>query len=340
MATAATTSYPYADDQMSVAQWREWAKTCSGRTSGVVAEGLMLEPFGDSTGMQVKVRSGKAHLEGSYGSWTSTTTLAISSAPVTAGWRRIDRIITRSDLTGGRMELDVLIGTAVNGSTTPTPPALTNDSDTIEQSIGQVFVTQGTASVTAGMVTDERSFARGVGADSPGKIIWRAATPGVPTAVPFPGYLWCDGSAVSRITYAELFATISTYYGAGDGSTTFNVPDYRGEVLAAWDNLGSGAAGRLPSVTSPTGHYGEDTHTFVEDEIPNLNWLVSENGDNAIWMEVGNIKQDPGGTPVDVILPTTNPSTDRFRTNDATPNPFPVLQPTHGAWVSIAARPA
>ena len=42
------------------------------------------------------------------------------------------------------------------------------------------------------------------------------------------GYLLCDGSAISRTTYADLFTEIGTTYGAGDGSTTFNVPDTRG----------------------------------------------------------------------------------------------------------------
>lgn len=44
------------------------------------------------------------------------------------------------------------------------------------------------------------------------------------------GYLLCDGSAVSRSTYSDLFTAISTTWGAGDGSTTFNVPDLRGRV--------------------------------------------------------------------------------------------------------------
>ena len=43
------------------------------------------------------------------------------------------------------------------------------------------------------------------------------------------GYLLCDGAAVSRSTYADLFAVISTTYGAGDSSTTFNVPDLQGK---------------------------------------------------------------------------------------------------------------
>lgn len=54
------------------------------------------------------------------------------------------------------------------------------------------------------------------------------------------GYLACDGSAVSRTTYADLFAVISTIYGVGDGSTTFNLPDARGLVM-----VGAGSHGTM-----------------------------------------------------------------------------------------------
>lgn len=57
--------------------------------------------------------------------------------------------------------------------------------------------------------------------------IW--PTPTVPS-----GYLECNGAAVSRVTYAALFALLGTTYGAGDGSTTFNLPDYRGMFLRGW----------------------------------------------------------------------------------------------------------
>lgn len=50
------------------------------------------------------------------------------------------------------------------------------------------------------------------------------------------GWLKCDGSAVSRTAYSDLFAAIGTTYGTGDGSTTFNVPDLRGEFIRGWDN--------------------------------------------------------------------------------------------------------
>ena len=55
-----------------------------------------------------------------------------------------------------------------------------------------------------------------------GSIIW-SGEGSTPT-----GYLLCDGSAVSRTTYADLFAVIGTFFGVGDGSTTFNLPDHRG----------------------------------------------------------------------------------------------------------------
>lgn len=59
------------------------------------------------------------------------------------------------------------------------------------------------------------------------------------------GWLWCDGSAVSRATYAALFAAIGTTFGAGDGSTTFNLPDLRGEFVRGWDGTRGIDSGRV-----------------------------------------------------------------------------------------------
>jgi len=50
------------------------------------------------------------------------------------------------------------------------------------------------------------------------------------------GWLECNGTAVSRSTYATLFGAIGTLYGAGNGSTTFNVPELRGEFMRGWDH--------------------------------------------------------------------------------------------------------
>jgi microcystin-dependent protein len=50
------------------------------------------------------------------------------------------------------------------------------------------------------------------------------------------GFLECNGAAVSRTTYAALFAVVGTTYGAGDGSSTFTLPDLRGEFIRGADN--------------------------------------------------------------------------------------------------------
>ena len=64
----------------------------------------------------------------------------------------------------------------------------------------------------------------------PGSIIWHSAST-APT-----GYVKANGANLSRSTYAALFAVIGTVYGVGDGSTTFTVPDLRGEFPRGWDD--------------------------------------------------------------------------------------------------------
>lgn len=88
------------------------------------------------------------------------------------------------------------------------------------------------------------------------------------------GWLLCDGSAVSRATYATLFSAISTVYGSGDGSTTFNVPDLRGRVPGGKDNMGGSAAGRLTTAGSGVDGLtlgasgGAETHTLTQAQMP------------------------------------------------------------------------
>jgi microcystin-dependent protein len=64
------------------------------------------------------------------------------------------------------------------------------------------------------------------------------------------GWLLCYGQAISRTTYADLFTAISTTYGSGDGSTTFNVPDFRGRAAFGLDNMGGTAANRITNAVS------------------------------------------------------------------------------------------
>lgn len=82
------------------------------------------------------------------------------------------------------------------------------------------------------------------------------------------GWLLCYGQPVSRTTYADLFAAIGTAFGAGDGSTTFNVPDMRGRVPAGLDNMGGAAAGVLSGASSMGATQGAETHTLSVNEMP------------------------------------------------------------------------
>jgi len=74
-------------------------------------------------------------------------------------------------------------------------------------------------------------------------------------------WVLCNGQAISRTTFASLFATIGTVYGVGDGSTTFNVPDFRGRTL-----VGKDATQTEFTPLGKTG--GEKAHTLTLDEIP------------------------------------------------------------------------
>ena len=83
------------------------------------------------------------------------------------------------------------------------------------------------------------------------------------SAVP-ADYLECNGAAVSRSTYAALFAVIATTYGAGNGSTTFNLPDLRGEFVRGWDH-GRGADSGRSIATSQT--YQNNTHSHAKGSL-------------------------------------------------------------------------
>ncbi|NWE50349.1 tail fiber protein [Pseudomonas gingeri] len=67
----------------------------------------------------------------------------------------------------------------------------------------------------------------------------------ISTQVPPLGTIKANGAAVSRTTYPALFSTIGVTYGSGDGSTTFNLPDLRGEFIRGWDDGRGVDAGRV-----------------------------------------------------------------------------------------------
>lgn len=97
---------------------------------------------------------------------------------------------------------------------------------------------------------------------------------GIPTGVIMPfagqvtpeGWLPCNGQEVSRTTYATLYAAIGETYGAGDGSTTFNLPDLKDKTLwGANSNVGTVKSAGLPNIT---GLFGRVTGASSSDAGP------------------------------------------------------------------------
>lgn len=95
---------------------------------------------------------------------------------------------------------------------------------------------------------------------APGCVMMHVAT-GAPD-----GWLLCNGQAVSRTDYAALFAILGTYYGDGDGSTTFNLPNLAGRCVIGPDP-------DTPGMTSPGNAGGERNHVLTEAETGTHNHL-------------------------------------------------------------------
>ena len=90
------------------------------------------------------------------------------------------------------------------------------------------------------------------------------------TSVP-SGFLACDGTAVSRTTYADLFAVVGTTYGSGNGSTTFNVPDLQDNVAVGRSPTKSLASTGGANTVAASGNLASlaiGNHTLTSGELP------------------------------------------------------------------------
>jgi microcystin-dependent protein len=131
------------------------------------------------------------------------------------------------------------------------------------------------------------------------------ALPGIAGA----GWLLCDGSAVSRTTFAALFGAIGTTFGAGDGSTTFNLPPALGQFLRVLNTTGTGP--------DPSRAAGSSQDQQLQGHLHN--WGVQQNsgtggvaanfasgGDNGIFQNQLNTSGHASGTTSDPIADATN----------------------------------
>ncbi len=118
------------------------------------------------------------------------------------------------------------------------------------------------------------------------------------TVLPYAGtdapdeYLICDGAAVSRTTYADLFAVIGETYGAGDSSTTFNVPDLKGRAV-----FGKAASGTFQTL-GDTG--GAETDTVAAHSHALAAGVEITNTGSGSW---DHTTESGGGATVDILPP-------------------------------------
>ncbi len=123
------------------------------------------------------------------------------------------------------------------------------------------------------------------------------------TAAP-SGWVLCDGTAISRTTYATLFGVLGTAYGVGDGSTTFNVPDIRGRYPLGKDDMGGASADRVTATEADNlgQSEGAEDHTLVISEMPAHTHIERGNTAGA----VGKVGGDYSNTPVDDDITTAS----------------------------------
>lgn len=155
-----------------------------------------------------------------------------------------------------------LAGDLSGTAAAPTVPGLASKADSGHTHTASSITYAGSTNLSATNVEaalDELDAEKASTSDSrlsPAGMVSQFAGASAPT-----GWLLCDGTAVSRATYASLFSAIGTAYGAGDGSTTFNLPNLKGRVSVGLD----GAQTEFDAL-GETG--GSKTHTLTAAEMP------------------------------------------------------------------------
>jgi microcystin-dependent protein len=178
------------------------------------------------------------------------------------------------------------------------------------------------------------------------------SNPGIPlgssidywgASAPTSAFALAYGQAISRTTYASLFSLLGTTYGTGDGTTTFNLPDLRGRVIAGKDDMGGSAASRLTSTYFGTSAAalgaagGSQSHTLTAGESAVLTYTSSFTVSPTQWAAstlVSNVRNDSGSTN-NVWTGSINGNAINIASNgtisttsNAGGNPHAIVQPT------------
>ena len=153
---------------------------------------------------------------------------------------------------------------------------------------------------------------------------------GIPTATIVPwssasvpsGFLECNGSAVSRTTYATLFGIVGTTYGSGDGSTTFNVPDLADNVPVGKSNnkslASTGGANTVTSTGNVGGSTANATLSTAQLASHNHNTNVQNQGPQTNTSKTNALGTSPGGNTPNISINSTGSGTGHSHNMSAT----------------------
>lgn len=170
------------------------------------------------------------------------------------------------------------------------------------------------ASGEIGFETDTSKFKIGNGSTAWTSLAYQISTPSGVLS-PFAGstapsgWLLCDGASYSTTgTYSGLFGVIGYTYGGSGGS--FNVPDLRGRIPVALDNMGGTDAGRLSVANTLGGSGGEEKHTLTTTETPSHSHTAGKYDS----LGIGNAAVAAGGD-YQAVVATGSSATSRILTN-------------------------
>jgi microcystin-dependent protein len=231
-----------------------------------------------SPSMSLTISTGSCYIKGDdssdQGMYYVTNTTAFNTSAVVvpaAGYHRIDSIcVGVNDPDGGGAAGDNAVvtitqGTPVLTSATPSAPA----TGSTKLLLATVLTTSATSAIST--VTDQRALCGGI--DHIGSLkAWSPSTAMLPS-----GWLICQGQAISRTTYADLFFLIGTQYGAGDGTTTFNIPNLAGRGI-----VGTGTGGYAsPTARAVADAGGSEIVQITNTHMPAHAHVMNHNHANS-----------------------------------------------------------
>jgi len=249
----AQTSWPFENIDTSETQFSQWARNIG---EGVKTSALNeLEVFADSSGMQVKAKSGQAMVRGHYYNNSAQESLVITAADPTND--RIDNVVLELDPSANTITLKVVAGTPAGS---PTAPSLTQtDSGIYQIKLAEVLVGAAVTTIAADKVTDSRSF-MATAADLAADVATNTsdiATIEASLANPLATFV-TDATTARTLTSSDMGKTIRFTSGSAtvvtvDGSTDFTV-GARVDIIAD-------GAGELTVAASTATVAGAETST-------------------------------------------------------------------------------